>query len=453
MVELENKRKSKVLRIYYITAQSGVLAFILLDLVKTIFFSEDSFTYALGDLVLIAIFSIGYKLAYTHYQIAKWLFVGPAMLYILSLEWFNGNSMFGPIQFVIVLGLASSLCSSNEMYWLAGVWVGFKLLLRFTNPSLMSGEINSIAADVFLIICMIGVTLALVIPARGQVKLLQQIVIERDHALEQVRQTNAQLQVTNQQLEQSQLLIQKQVEQLQIALAARDQAYAQIEQQNQILAQLSLDIDTVAENERGSIAHELHDAVVNPFETQLTQLKAKLELGLTSTQLQATYQELVEVRHNLRQGLLNLHAAELKEHGLYTALIYMTKRITKDQPFKVRQQIDDSLLGHDINENIQHAVYRITQQALQNVIKHAEAKNVNVALDFTESSNNTKLVLKVTDDGKGFVVPNNFTSLQAANHNGLAGFVHKVKLLGGTLFIDSKPNYGTTIRAEIPCPC
>jgi signal transduction histidine kinase len=360
--------------------------------------------------------------------------------------------MFASIWLICLLAGTTSLLSGSEMYLLAGIWVVFKLLLHFSNSGATIGENNDLIDDFFIVIAILAVTTCLVIPARGQVRLLQQILTERDHALEQVQQTNAQLQATNQQLEQSQLIIQKQVEQLQIALAARDQAYAQIEQQNQALAQLSLDIDTTAENERGTIAHELHDAVVNPFETQLTQLKAKLELGLTSTELEATYQELIEVRQNLRQGLLNLHAAELKEHGLYTALIYMTKRMTKDQPFKVRQQIDDNILGHDINENIQHAIYRITQQALQNVIKHAEAKNVNVALDFTESStNNTRLVLKVSDDGKGFIVPNNFTSLQAANHNGLAGFAHKVKLLGGTLLIDSKPNYGTTIKAEIPC--
>jgi signal transduction histidine kinase len=221
---------------------------------------------------------------------------------------------------------------------------------------------------------------------------------------------------------------------------------AQLQERNQDLLELSRAVDVTAENERESIAHELHDSVVNPFETQLSLLEIRVIKGLNTSEAQTLYQELAEIRRNMRSGLQNLYAAELVEHGLYTAIIYMTKRLAKDQPFKLHQQINDQLLEQDFHLTIQHAIYRITQQSLQNIIKHAQASNVTVYLAW----NNETLVLKVRDDGKGFVVPTDFSKLQAANHNGLAGFAQKVKLLGGRLQIESQLGLGTEILIELP---
>jgi signal transduction histidine kinase len=145
-----------------------------------------------------------------------------------------------------------------------------------------------------------------------------------------------------------------------------------------------------------------------------------------------------------------LHAAELKEYGLYTAMLYMTRRIAKDQPFRLHQQISESLLEQVISENVQHAVYRITQQALQNVIKHAAATNVIVYLTIKADSPTPKVLLRISDDGKGFSVPPNFIKLQVANHNGLASFAQKVRLLGGKLDITSTLGSGTSISIELP---
>jgi signal transduction histidine kinase len=251
-----------------------------------------------------------------------------------------------------------------------------------------------------------------------------------------------------------------------------EQAVQELDQRNRDLMELSQAVNTVAENERASVAHELHDAVVNPFETALTHLKVKLAAGagLSHDELEALVHEGVEVRSSLRQGLLNLHAAELKEHGLYTALIYMARRTAKDQAFKLHLEISDSLLDEDlaISENVQHAVYRIAQQALQNIIKHAEARNVTIYLDVefdegtakqelastvrsgSRNAVRSQLSLRVNDDGKGFDVPADFNKLQVEGHNGLAGFAQKVKLLGGRLQVVSEVGYGTTISIKIP---
>jgi signal transduction histidine kinase len=269
-----------------------------------------------------------------------------------------------------------------------------------------------------------------------------------------VRKAYNELLKKNQQLEKTASEIELAYNQLGQTLSERDQAYyvleqtfAQLEERNRDLLELSQAVDTTAENERESIAHELHDSVVNPFETQLGLLEAKVTANsLTCTEVAVICQELTEVRRNMRSGLQNLYASELVEYGLYTAIIYMTKRLAKDQPFKLHQQISDELLEQDFHLTIQHAIYRITQQALQNIIKHAQASNVTVYLAWVYE----KLVLKVSDDGKGFVVPTDFSKLQAANHNGLAGFAQKVRLLGGRLQIESQLGLGTTILIELP---
>jgi GAF domain-containing protein len=247
-----------------------------------------------------------------------------------------------------------------------------------------------------------------------------------------------------------------------------EQAVQELDQRNRDLLELSQAVNTVAENERASVAHELHDGVVNPFENALTQLKTKLAAGagLSHRELEALVQEGAEVRSSLRQGLLNLHAAELKEHGLYTALIYMARRTCKDQAFKLQLELRDSLLDEEmeLSENIQHAIYRITQQALQNIIKHALAHNVTIYLEVeaaegareeatansVRGSSHRQLSLRITDDGRGFDVPADFNKLQAEGHNGLAGFAQKVKLLGGQLQIESRLGHGTTISMVIP---
>jgi signal transduction histidine kinase len=261
--------------------------------------------------------------------------------------------------------------------------------------------------------------------------------------------------VSNQIAEAMMYTIQNQNERLQQTNQRLVQTAQQLAQRNQVLLELSQAIDTVAENERASVAHELHDAVINPLETQLALLNSKIETGLTTTELQRFIQELSEVRTSLRQGLLNLHAAELREHGLYAAIVYMTKRTAKDQAFKLQLEVSDNLLDYSITDNIQHAVYRITQQALQNIIKHAEAHNVRVSLAVeanTKKPSNSShaLVLCISDDGRGFEVPVDFNRLQVAGHNGLAGFAQKVKLLDGTLQIISQPSCGTTITITIP---
>jgi signal transduction histidine kinase len=94
------------------------------------------------------------------------------------------------------------------------------------------------------------------------------------------------------------------------------------------------------------------------------------------------------------------------------------------------------------------ALYRIGQQALYNVVTHAQAKHVWVRL-LRDSSN---LILEIADDGRGFEVPKQWVELARKRHLGIVGMVERAQALDGQLEITSAPGRGTQVRAIIPWP-
>ena len=91
-------------------------------------------------------------------------------------------------------------------------------------------------------------------------------------------------------------------------------------------------------------------------------------------------------------------------------------------------------------------LFRVTQEAIRNAIRHANARTIAV----TVQRLGTQLWLTITDDGYGFEVPGNLETLTQDNHFGLAGMRERVQLLSGTFQIESAPHRGTTVRVSIP---
>jgi two-component system sensor histidine kinase DegS len=94
-----------------------------------------------------------------------------------------------------------------------------------------------------------------------------------------------------------------------------------------------------------------------------------------------------------------------------------------------------------LSPDVEQCIYRVAQEAVTNVVNHANTKNLTVKLEFIEE----KVSLIVRDDGIGFdIEKNNKTS-----HFGLTGMRERAQLIGGDLTIISKPGYGTTIQLTI----
>lgn len=94
---------------------------------------------------------------------------------------------------------------------------------------------------------------------------------------------------------------------------------------------------------------------------------------------------------------------------------------------------------------VQISTFRIAQEALQNVIKHAHATRVTLRLHLAENS----LTLDIADDGAGFAVPDRPTYLVQKGHFGLLGMKERAQLHGGTLQIESHAGQGTTVSVRL----
>ena len=91
-------------------------------------------------------------------------------------------------------------------------------------------------------------------------------------------------------------------------------------------------------------------------------------------------------------------------------------------------------------------LFRIAQEALRNVWKHSEASRAWVALEFGDD----KTVLTITDNGKGFELPERIEDLASAGKLGLAGMQERAQLIGGRLILQSELGKGTTLTVEVP---
>jgi signal transduction histidine kinase len=92
------------------------------------------------------------------------------------------------------------------------------------------------------------------------------------------------------------------------------------------------------------------------------------------------------------------------------------------------------------------AIYRILQEALNNVKKHADATEVDVLAQFTEK----EIGLIVQDNGRGFIVPDSITDFASIGGFGVMGLHERAQLFGGHIVVESQPFDGTTIRMLMP---
>jgi signal transduction histidine kinase len=144
---------------------------------------------------------------------------------------------------------------------------------------------------------------------------------------------------------------------------------------------------------------------------------------------------------------LELRPTALDDLGLQTALGNYTEEWSKRSGI----EIDFQSAGLDekrLPSAIETALYRVVQEGLTNVLKHAQARRVSLILQ--RSSDQVLAILE--DDGRGFDAEAVIKSSVPSRRLGLLGMKERVALVGGTLTIESTPGGGTTIFARIPLP-
>jgi PAS domain S-box-containing protein len=202
------------------------------------------------------------------------------------------------------------------------------------------------------------------------------------------------------------------------------------------------------EEERKRISHELHDDTIQSLVVLSRQLDAMADDPELSQENRARLEELWRQTDSILQGVRrlshDLRPATLDRLGLLPAVEFLASEVTKRSGAATKV----SLLGkeHRLPEEVAVALYRITQEALRNIWRHSEATRADIDIEFGEHW----AKITVSDNGKGFQVPDKLSDLAKQEKLGLAGMQERAQLVGGTLTVKSQPGKGTTITVEAP---
>lgn len=228
---------------------------------------------------------------------------------------------------------------------------------------------------------------------------------------------------------------------------ARRQADAIRKQYSSKLQALSRRLVEVQEAERRSIARELHDEIgqaLTVIQLNLQGLLQSVGAAALRPRLEESLQVVERMLEQVQDISLNLRPSILDDLGLESALRWYTDRQAALVGLQVEFQMD--ILKHRLDPVIETECFRVAQEALTNVVRHAQAKSVIVELRQIEG----QLHLRVRDDGIGFdVSPVREKAIRGASL-GLLSMVERAGLSGGGLAFRSSPRKGTEVHAWFP---
>lgn len=233
----------------------------------------------------------------------------------------------------------------------------------------------------------------------------------------------------------------------QILLAFAASAATAVATAQQVAAQTLRGSIESSERERARWARELHDETLQDLAALKVGLTAARRSGDPETLNQAVDQAVAQVDEavrELRSLITELRPASLDQLGVQPAVEALAERLGALTDIEIELDID---LAYDRGRvatrhhpELESTVYRVVQETLNNVVKHAAATRAVVMI----SDDETALELTVRDDGRGFDA-----GAPAAGF-GLVGMRERVALLGGSLTLDSTPEKGTTVRVVLP---
>jgi PAS domain S-box-containing protein len=206
--------------------------------------------------------------------------------------------------------------------------------------------------------------------------------------------------------------------------------------------------NSAIESERNRIARDLHDGPVQGVSAASLSLEAALLMLSTgdvergTEVLRKIRQELAEEADALRRLMSGLRPPVLEERGLIPALREMLTRFEAEQG--IRTTLSGSIT-QEVNDDVETLAYRVVQEAITNVGKHARAGETRVHV----TTDPTQLTIEVDDDGRGFETSHGREFLRAGRV-GLASMRERVELASGTMTVRSSPGHGTTITAVLP---
>ncbi len=197
------------------------------------------------------------------------------------------------------------------------------------------------------------------------------------------------------------------------------------------------------ELERRRLARELHDETGQALTSILLGLSA-LEDAKDPDALRAAIQEVkdlaVATLRDVRRLAVELRPAALDDFGLAAALERLSDNFAEQTGISV--ELESGLGEERLPADIETVLYRLVQEALTNVVKHAHAERVSIVLRRDQGA----VIAVIEDDGRGL------SDGQGEGGLGLVGMRERVALVNGRFQIESSPNVGTTLLVEVPVP-
>jgi PAS domain S-box-containing protein len=221
--------------------------------------------------------------------------------------------------------------------------------------------------------------------------------------------------------------------------------FEQISEAKERLQILSHHQTKILEDERQYIARELHDEAgqaLTSLSLEMQLVESKIDdRDFVLEKIAKINKTLVNVSQNLHNIAMTLRPASLDHLGLVSAINQYVDAIKGTSP--VRIVVKNQGISERLPHNIETMIYRIVQEALTNVIRHAHATRAEVVLKHVDH----KLIVSIEDDGIGFD-PN---ISPTPSHIGLLGMQERIQIVNGKLNIDSAHDKGTKILVEVDC--
>ena len=269
----------------------------------------------------------------------------------------------------------------------------------------------------------------------------------------QVRELHATIQMAlyRQRAERKLKQVEQELRHAQISLEQRvAERTAELADANQRLRHLSVQIINAQEAERKRISQELHDEMGQALTAIIYNLEMSLQdlppgLGQTTKErLVEAYSLTLRTLEQVRLLSLDLRPAMLDDLGLVPALRSYVGRYTRRTGIEVAFEAIG--MEEQLGPEMETALYRIVQEALTNVARHAQARSIRLRLECKAST----VAVVVEDDGRGFDVEKTRESKPSDSGVGLLGIEERVHAMGGSLCILSQPGQGTVLSVEMP---
>ena len=210
-------------------------------------------------------------------------------------------------------------------------------------------------------------------------------------------------------------------------------------------------ITRAQEEERKRVARDLHDDVSPDILILIQKLDnitsaQRLKISSVRQNLEEVRSQAVKALEALRATAQGLRPRIIDDLGLVAALEWIAEDLERDQKVQVKVETKD--MDRKLSPETQILLFRIAQEALNNIRKHARASNVTIRVE--GGDNYAKMT--VTDDGQGFEAPGKIEGMVSSGRLGLMGMHERARLLNGNLQIKSTPGKGTEIIVQLPWP-